>query len=1091
MRRLFGVLLVLAATLVPASGAAAAPAWSIVALPYPTNFIPGSLSSADLDGPSYQLQAFNVGGGPTSGTFTIVAILPGPLNPSATIAPFGSYGPTAENGPELSCKVSGHTVTCTGGGAVPVGPGEQVSLVVPVDVDADAPPLVVSKARIEGGGAPLATTTAPTPVSPEPAAFDFLQGPAAFYGFATAEDGSTPTQAGSHPYQLTVGGMSFTTIPNPEGSELFSPGGGVRDVVVDLPQGLVVNPGATPKRCMESQLQSAATGCPDASQVGTIGVTLSLSSGFGSEAAMRPLYNMVAPPGSPAELGFEVIDGTYVHLLGSVRSDGSFQLSAASSDILAKATIAGVRPVLWGVPSDASHDAQRGFCMFPTRSQPTCPTERTGEAFVTLPSSCGGPIVTEGRANSWLEPGVFVKRSYESADVAGNPVGIDGCNNLEFAPTISSRPTTNLADSPSGLDFNLDVPQNNNAEGLATANLKDAEVTLPAGFAVNPSAASGLDACSSGQIGLESAVGATPIRFREEAPACPYAAKVGSVEVDTPLLEEPLPGAVYLAKPFDNPFGSLLGLYLVVNDPQTGVLAKLAGRVEADPSSGQLSTTFSDNPELPIEDVRLHLFEGARATLTTPLACGTHTTTSTLTPWSTPEGADATPSDSFAITAAPGGGSCVAGEGQAPNAPSFTAGTLAPQAGAYSPFVLKLTRPDGSQRITAINATLSKGLTGKLAGVPYCSEAQIAAAKARETPNLGSVEATSPSCPAASEVGTANVGAGSGIAPLYVQGHAYLAGPYKGAPLSLVIITPAVAGPFDLGAVVVRTALHVDPETAQIRAVSDPLPTILQGIPLDVRSIALRMDRPAFTLNPTSCDLMAIAAAATAATGQVAPLTSPFQVGNCSALPFKPKLSLRLKGGTKRTQNPALTAVATARPGEANIGKVSVALPHSAFLDQDHIRTICTRVQFAAGAVPGENCPRGSIYGKAKAITPLLAEPLSGPVFLRSSSNPLPDLVASLHGQVDVVVVGRVDSVRGGIRNSFEAVPDAPVTKFTLEMQGGKKGLIVNSRNICKSVQRANVQMEGQNGKTHDFRPLIKNACKGKAGKPKPKSASA
>jgi hypothetical protein len=391
---------------------------------------------------------------------------------------------------------------------------------------------------------------------------------------------------------------------------------------------------------------------------------------------------------------------------------------------------------------------------------------------------------------------------------------------------------------------------------------------------------------------------------------------------------------------------------------------------------------------------------------------------------------------------------------------------------------LKVKREDATQPLAGIDTTLPPGLTGKLAGIPYCSEAQIAQAQARSKPNEGTLELSNPSCPAASEVGTVDVSAGAGITPLHVTGHAYLAGPYKGAPLSLVIVTPAVAGPFDLGAVVVRTALYLNPETAQIHAVSDPLPQILDGIPLDVRQVALKMGRPEFTLNPTSCDPMSISGTLTSALGQSAALTSPFQVGGCNALAFKPKLAIRLKGATKRTGHPALTAVATFSKGQANTKRVAVTLPRSEFLDQGHIGTVCTRVQFAAN-----QCPKASVYGKARATTPLLDQPLSGPVYLRSSSHELPDLVIALHGQVDVVLDGRVDSVNGGIRNTFEAAPDAPVSKFVLEMQGGRKGLLINSANLCKlkpAATRAVVKMEAQNGKVWDTEPVVQSSCKHK-----------
>jgi hypothetical protein len=370
--------------------------------------------------------------------------------------------------------------------------------------------------------------------------------------------------------------------------------------------------------------------------------------------------------------------------------------------------------------------------------------------------------------------------------------------------------------------------------------------------------------------------------------------------------------------------------------------------------------------------------------------------------------------------------------------------------------------------------TLPKGLAAKFTGIPYCSDAALAAAAGRP----GKAEQADPSCPA-SRIGSVTVGAGPGPNPFHTQGTAYLSGPYKGAPLSVAVITPAVAGPFDLGTVVVRNALHVDSETAQGRVVSDPFPKIIDGVPLRLRSIAVRLDRPDFTLNPTNCEPMSVAASITSTDGATANPTIPFQVGGCKDLGFKPKLKLSLKGGTKRSDNPALKAVLTYPKGNyANIAKAAVSLPHSEFLDQGHIRTICTRVQFAA-----DQCPKGSIYGFATATTPLLEQPLSGPVYLRSSNNPLPDLVAALDGQIEIDLVGRIDSKNGGIRTTFDAVPDAPVSKFVLTMQGGKKGLLDNSENLCRSVNRADVRFTAQNGRTYDSRPVLSNGCKKKGGK--------
>jgi hypothetical protein len=427
--------------------------------------------------------------------------------------------------------------------------------------------------------------------------------------------------------------------------------------------------------------------------------------------------------------------------------------------------------------------------------------------------------------------------------------------------------------------------------------------------------------------------------------------------------------------------------------------------------------------------------------------------------------------------------------------PGLEAGTLNNAAGSYSPFYTEITRKDSEQEITHFSIKLPPGVIGKLAGVSSCSDAAIAAAKAREREGGGQEELNSPSCPAASEVGHSNVGSGVGNVLAYAPGKLYLAGPYHGSNLSLVSITAAKVGPFDLGTVVVRFALKIDPETAEVSvdgAKSDPIPHIVDGIPVHLRDIQAFVDRPDFTLNPTSCKKTSTASTvlgsglnfASESDDQPVTVTSPFQAASCASLGFKPKLALSLKGGTKRGATPAFKAVLTYPKGSyANIAKSVVTLPHSEFLEQAHIGTVCTRVQFKEGNIPGEKCPAASIYGRAEAVTPLLSEPLKGPVYLRSSTHQLPDLVATLHNnQVDFALDGRIDSVKGGrIRNTFESVPDAPVSKFVLEMQGGKKGLLTNSTNLCKAKNHAISEFTGQNGKTYNTNPVLAAKCgKGK-----------
>jgi hypothetical protein len=1072
----------LGALLAAAGQAAAAelpqPAWSLQVNATPTNFPPETEALRET-GPNFHIVATNIGGEKTNGTFTITDELPDGMTVSEVETPYIQYGREGLN-ERQPCTFTAQVVTCVGGVGTTYAPAtSNVNMLFWVHVEAEEGEALVNTVTIEGGGAGAVTKSVTTQITTAEPAFGPVSSSSGLFGTIANDDGTVATQAGSHPGDYEVVSLNTNHMVRPNAYTAFTVDGGLKDVRVDLPHGMVVNPQAVPE-CTETQLevtfeeQENGLGCPDDSMVGTISIRFSFSGTF-TEGAL-PLYNMVPPAGAPAEFGFSFIEGLYNHIKGFVRTGGDYGLSAIATDIPAKLPLAGIKVNLWGDPTSELHNELRGLCSNSFYSNQLCPPEERLETpFVSLPSSCEGSMTTNASIDSWGHPNDWVERSFISADPNENATQVSGCNQLEFDPSIESKATTNLADAPTGLDFKLHVPQASGIEAPSTANVKDVKVTLPEGMVVNPSAGDGLAGCSSAEIEIHGPNAAT----------CPDAAKIGTAEIKTPLLGEPLNGAVYLAKPFDNQFNSLLALYIAVDDQRTGVVLKLPGEVQPNPATGQLVATFKENPELPFSDLNVSFFNGARAPLTSPASCGTKTTSATLTPWSTPEGADAIRSDSFTTNAAQGGGACPASDAGLPNELSFNAGTIAPKAGSFSPFVLRLTRPDGSQRITTIDTTLPPGLTGKLAGIPYCSEAQIGAAAARSHPTEGAAEQAAPSCPASTEVGSVDVGAGSGPTPLHVGGHAYLAGPYKGAPISLVVITPAVAGPFDLGNVVVRVALFVNPETAQIHAVSDPLPTILQGIPLDIRSVTLNMDRQGFTINPTSCDPMKVAASITSAAGQATALTSPFQVGACSALAFKPTLSLSLKGGTKRNDNPALTAIVTQPAGQANIGSVSVTLPHSAFLDQSHIRTVCTRVQFAEGNVPGEKCPPGSIYGRATAVTPLLADPISGPVYLRSSSHELPDLVAALHGQVDIVLDGRVDAVNGRLRNTFEAVPDAPVTKFVLKMQGGKKGLVVNSTNLCTATGKAALKWRGQNGKELESRPVVKNSCKKKRSRHK------
>jgi hypothetical protein len=1054
-------LLTLAALLTPASSAAAspAPAWGDVSLTsYATNFTANDATASGY--PMYALIARNTGGGPTTGPITITDTLPPGLFPGSNPAK-DNISSKSTAGTESPCAVAGQTLTCSYSGTVYPGGWIRLNLAVSTGSFADGE-TVTDTATISGGGAPPATVSTQTTISPAIPAFDFLPGANGFGASATDPDGSASSQAGSHPQQITLH-FNFPTAPI-AGSTHSVPGiaGTLRELKLDLPAGLVVNPAATPVRCTEAQLENGP--CPDASQVGIVDVP---EVGAGS-ISPNPvgLFNVVPPPGVAAEFGFQTANTTF-HVAGGVRpggEPGGYTLTSSTPNALAILPIADAAVELWGSPSDPSHNTSRGQCA-QAEGPTACPVTPTAAPFLSMPTSCTGQVTAVVHADQWEDLGDFHDRSATFADVNGNPTAVTGCNRLGFAPTLQARPTTSQGDSPSGLSADLHIPQTNSLESLATAHLRKAVVTLPAGLTLNPSSANGLEACSSAQIGIDPGSGAA----NANQPACPDAAKIGAVEVDSPLVPDPLVGSVYVAKPFDNPFDSLLAIYVTVEDPATGTLIKLAGHVEPNPDTGQLVTTFDNNPQLPFTDFKLSFFAGPGGVLRTPAVCGTYSTTSQMTPWSAPEsGPPTTPSDTYQIS-----GSCSASVSSEPNKPEFEAGTVSPIAGKYTPFVIRLRREDGSQQFSQVTLTPPPGFTGRLAGIPYCSDAALAAAASKS----GNEEKASPSCSDASKVGAVHVAAGAGPAPYWTQGTAYLAGPYKGAPLSMAIVTPATAGPYDLGTVVTRVALHVNPVSAQITADADPIPSILEGIPLDVRQVNVSLDRNQFTRTGTSCEPMSVSGTLLSTLGQSAALTNPFQLGNCANLGFKPKLSLRLIGQVRRGGDPALRAQLTMPEGGANIGKAVVALPHSEFLDQAHIKTICTRVQFNEGGGNGERCPPASVYGHARAITPLLDSPLEGPVYLRSSSHNLPDLVAALNGQIDVVLDGRVDSIHGGIRTTFEAVPDQPVSKFVLTMEGGKKGLLENSTNICKGTHSASASFDSQSGVAADLHPALRPKC--------------
>jgi hypothetical protein len=908
------------------------------------------------------------------------------------------------------------------------------------------------------------------------------------------EGGTIATQAGGHPGQLQTS-FGFNTIDDPQLGVLTV--GSAKDLVIHLPPGTVGDPTATP-RCTGPEFakinqERKLPSCPDDSAVGIAMLSLG-----GGETSTKnnfqgvPLYNLVPGRGEVARLGLIAL-GVPVTIDLHVSETAPYEVTATLGNISQAVKLYGSEAFVWGNPESPSHDALRGSCVAAAHvtsspeffSEGDCPSSAPEVPFLTSPRACSGPLAASFAADSWQDPGAWVSAATPASS------GFGDCASLGLSADVSGSPTTTAAESSSGLDFNLNVedPGLKEVGQNAQSDIEKAVVTLPEGVTTNPAVASGLSACTLAQYEAEKL---------ESSEGCPEASKIGTVEIESPLLEEEvegvedalapavLRGRIYVGHQHDNVFDNLLTIYMVIEDPKLGIFIKLPGRVEPNSTTGQLTTTFGEPgfelPQLPFSHFRLHFRSGNRAPLITPPTCGTFATEATLYPYATPD-APVGRTATFTIGAAAGSGSCVGSVGQLPNSQSFAAGTLNSKAGSYSPFILKLAREDGTQQLRSVSATLPAGLLGKLAGIPYCSDSQIAQATARSGEGQGAVELGQPSCPQSSEVGSVTVGAGAGSELLYVNGRAYLAGPYRGAPLSLEIVTPAIAGPFDLGVVAVRTALSVNPITAQITAESDPIPTILHGLPLDVRSIAIEMNRPDFTINPTNCEPMAISGSVTSTLGSTASLSQYFQASECRALKFAPKLQLTLKGATKRAGHPALKATLTYPKGAgySNVARAQVSLPHSEFLDQGNLSRVCTQPQLKAAA-----CPAKSVYGKVKAWTPLLEKPLEGNVYLAVGFGyKLPALVAELNGQIRVLLVGKVDTDKQkGIRNTFEAAPDAPVEKFILELKGGPKyGLLENSENICHKSQKAGVAFKAQNGKTENSAIKIANSCKKPAAK--------
>jgi hypothetical protein len=1043
---------------VSALAANQSPRWMVTSVSTPTNFVPGDASGED----AYRVQLTNAGGASSDGSsVTITDELP----LGFSLAGSGASGvdqlvavtSPGSAGAKFSCVLN----TCTYTGVVV--PDDTLIVTFPVDVSIGAPSSVSNVVRVSGGGAPDASVITPTTISSTPAGFGLSPG--------GSSNVLSSTQAGAHPDITTS--VAFNTV-----TRNGSLAGDSKDITDDLPSGFAGDLVDTPS-CPAAKFSLSE--CPINTQVGVTTVTVLIGSSRLQTLNSQPVYNLSPNPGEVAKFGFSVAGNFNIQGNVSVRpGDYGIRVSFHNTDE-AIAELDNVSLTVWGVPAAAIHDPWRW------KPEGTPPLGHFGAVsevapapYFTNPTSCGEPLEASFTTTSW--------EGQETRTVM--PFGsIVGCDRLGLPASFTAVPTTQRAYAPTGLDVDLDVHQTyDNAEGLATSTLKKAVVTLPEGMTINPSAGAGLAACTQAQ-------------YEEEAleivsgSGCPNESKLGNVAIETPALKEKATGAVYIAQPYANPFpspghpsGSLLALYVVARFADRGVLVKVAGKVTPDEKTGRLTATFEGAPSLggtpslgglppvPFSRFTFKFLQGPTSPLVSPPVCGTYSAVASLTPWSEPALVLTPEPVPFDITQGFDGGPCPSG-GRSPFAPTVTAGTLNNNGGSYSPLNLRIIRNDGEQEITRFSSQLPPGLTANLTGVPFCPDTAIELAKQK----TGSQEEAEPSCPPASEIGHTLVGAGVGSVLVWAPGKVYLAGPYNGAPLSIIAVTSAKVGPFDLGTVVVRQALAIDPETAIVRVdakASDPIPHIIRGIVVHVRDIRVYVDRPNFTLNPTSCARMTFSATIdgsganfeSAADDVHVTISNPFQAADCQNLQFKPAFKVKTTSKTSRKKGASLTATLTypkASLGtQANIRSVKVSLPKQLPSRLTTLQKACADSVFDANLV---NCPTASVVGHATAITPIIPVPLSGSAYFVSHGGArFPELIIVLQGYgITIDLHGETFISKAGITSStFRNVPDQPVTSFTLTLPQGPNSALAANGDLCKTRLLMPTSFIAQNRKT-------------------------
>jgi hypothetical protein len=977
---------------------------------------------------------------------------------------------------KCSPKPASEPLECSFEGVLAPYAGIEVS--IGVEVQEGAVSGALNEASVSGGGAQEASVKRPLRIGGEPS-FGVED-----YEIAPEEEGGgLDTQAGSHPFQLTTTlTLNETASANPVAL--------TKDLHFKLPPGLIGNPTPFP-RCTLAQFLTLIGStaqhsqpnnlCSPQTAVGVAMITVNEPNGiFGKPVGTFtvPMFNLEPSVGEPARFGFVVVN-VPVFLDTAVRTGGDYGVTVSVNNITQTAAFLRNEVTFWGVPNDPRHDDQRGWgCLETARPEivfhGACnPSEaHHPPPLLVLPTSCTGALQTTVEADSWAHAGIF--GSFPSEPMQA----MDGCNRLPFSPSISVAPDGQAGSTPTGLSVKVHVPQDLvlNPTGLAESEVKDTTVALPAGVALNPAAGDGLLGCSVTQIALDS----------REPPSCPDASKVGTVEVRSPLLPNPLVGSAYVAAQEANPFGSLVALYVFLEDPVSGTRIKLAGEVKPDPVTGQLISTFLNTPQLPFEDFTLHFFGGDRAPLGTPAACGAYTTTASIAPWSGNQPAES--SSTFNIVSGPDGSAC-----QSPLlfSPELTAGSTNIQAGAFTPFTTTMSRQDGQQNLQSIVLHMPPGLSGLLSGVKLCPEPQ----------------ADQGLCGPQSEIGETTVSVGLGGDPFSVKGgKVFITEGYEGAPYGLSIVNPAKAGPYDLekntpcDCVVVRARIEVDPTTAALTISTDntgpyKIPTILGGIPLQIKHVNVLINRPGFTFNPTNCNPMSITGTLTSTQGATSALSVPLQVTNCAVLGFKPAFSVSTNGKTSRAKGASLH-VKLAYPkapfgSQANISKVKVDLPKQLPSRLTTLQKACPDSTFNQNPAV---CPPESRVGMATATTPLLPVPLSGPAYFVSHGGAkFPELVIVLSGYGTTIQLHAETFIsKTGITSStFKTIPDAPVGTFELTLPQGKYSALAAPSNLCKATLKMPTVFTAQNGAMiKQSTPITVTGCPKHRVKKKAKKAS-